>query len=76
MLIILRHIVPNTLRPLLVLATVGIGYSILSASALSFLGLGVTPPTAEWGALLSEDVIFSIAPHGSACCPPALSRCR
>ncbi|CTQ11286.1 putative peptide transporter permease subunit: membrane component of ABC superfamily [Klebsiella variicola] len=54
MLIILRHIVPNTLRPLLVLATVGIGYSILSASALSFLGLGVTPPTAEWGALLSE----------------------
>ena len=32
----------------------GIGYSILSASALSFLGLGVTPPTAEWGALLSE----------------------
>lgn len=54
MVIILRHIVPNTLRPLLVLATVEIGYSILSASALSFLGLGVTPPTAEWGALLSE----------------------
>ncbi|MCX2318076.1 ABC transporter permease [Klebsiella quasipneumoniae] len=54
MVIILRHIVLNTLRPLLVLATVGIGYSILSASALSFLGLGVTPPTAEWGALLSE----------------------
>lgn len=54
MVIILRHIVPNTLRLLLVLATVGIGYSILSASALSFLGLGVTPPTAEWGALLSE----------------------
>lgn len=54
MVIILRHIVPNTLRPLLVLATVGIGYSISSASALSFLGLGVTPPTAEWGALLSE----------------------
>lgn len=54
MVIILRHIVPNTLRPLLVLATVGIGYSILSASALSFLALGVTPPTAEWGALLSE----------------------
>ncbi|WP_200982845.1 ABC transporter permease [Klebsiella quasipneumoniae] len=54
MVIILRHIVPNTLRPLLVLATVGTGYSILSASALSFLGLGVTPPTAEWGALLSE----------------------
>lgn len=52
--IILRHIIPNTLRPLLVLATVGMGYAVLSASALSFLGLGVTPPTAEWGALLSE----------------------
>ncbi|MCS6067692.1 ABC transporter permease subunit [Klebsiella variicola subsp. variicola] len=50
MVIILRHIVPNTLRPLLVLATVGRGYSILSASALSFLGLGVTPPTRRSGA--------------------------
>lgn len=66
MVIILRHIVPNTLRPLLVLATVGRGYSILSASALSFLGLGVTPPTAEWGALLSEGRNFlDSAPWGS-----------
>lgn len=66
MVIILRHIVPNTLGPLLVLATVGIGYSILSASALSFLGLGVTPPTAEWGALLSEGRNFlDSAPWGS-----------
>lgn len=52
--IILRHIVPNTLRPLLILATIGVGHAVLSASALSFLGLGVTPPTAEWGALLSD----------------------
>ncbi|WP_437615724.1 ABC transporter permease [Erwinia sp. V71] len=52
--IILRHIIPNTVRPLLILATIGIGHAVLAASALSFLGLGVTPPTAEWGALLSE----------------------
>ncbi|EHD23309.1 MULTISPECIES: ABC transporter permease [Brenneria] len=52
--IILRHIVPNTVRPLLILATIGIGQAVLAASALSFLGLGVTPPTAEWGALLSD----------------------
>lgn len=52
--IITRHIIPNTIRPLLILATIGVGHAVLSASALSFLGLGVTPPTAEWGALLSD----------------------
>jgi peptide/nickel transport system permease protein len=52
--IIFRHIVPNTTRPLLILATIGVGHAVLSASALSFLGLGVAPPTAEWGALLSD----------------------
>lgn len=52
--IITAHIVPNTIRPVLVLATVGVGTSILSASSLSFLGLGVAPPTPEWGALLAD----------------------
>lgn len=52
--ITLHRIILDTLRPLLVLATVGIGYSISPVSALSFLGLGVTPSTVEWGALLSE----------------------
>jgi len=52
--IIFRHILPNTLRPLLILATLGIGQSVLTASSLSFLGLGVVPPTAEWGALLAD----------------------
>ncbi|CAK9883934.1 MAG: putative D,D-dipeptide transport system permease protein DdpC [Candidatus Erwinia impunctatus] len=52
--IIFRHIVPNTLRPLIILATIGVGHAVLAASALSFLGLGVTPPTAEWGALLAD----------------------
>jgi peptide/nickel transport system permease protein len=52
--IIFRHILPNTLRPLLILATIGVGQSVLTASSLSFLGLGVIPPTAEWGALLAD----------------------
>lgn len=52
--IIINHIVPNTIRPLLILATIGVGTSVLAASALSFLGLGVVPPEAEWGALLAD----------------------
>ncbi|AMB58426.1 ABC transporter permease [Microterricola viridarii] len=48
-----RHILPNALAPLLVLATLGIGQAIVWASALSFLGLGALPPTAEWGAMLA-----------------------
>jgi peptide/nickel transport system permease protein len=61
--IIIRHIVPNTTRPLLVLATIGVGSSLLAASGLSFLGLGVVPPEAEWGALLANGRNFlEIAP--------------
>ncbi|QTF10164.1 ABC transporter permease [Brenneria izadpanahii] len=61
--IVARHIIPNTLRPLLIVATIGVGHAILSASALSFLGLGVVPPTAEWGALLADGRNFlDIAP--------------
>jgi peptide/nickel transport system permease protein len=52
--IVTRHIMPNTTRPLVVLATIGVGSSVLSASSLSFLGLGVVPPEAEWGALLAN----------------------
>lgn len=50
--IIRRHIFPNAMRPLVVLATLGIGQSIVWASSLSFLGLGVAPPAPEWGAML------------------------
>ncbi|QDX31471.1 ABC transporter permease [Dickeya poaceiphila] len=64
--IVIRHIIPNTLRPLLILATIGVGNAVLSASALSFLGLGVVPPTAEWGALLADGRNFlDIAPWAS-----------
>lgn len=50
----IRHIVPNAIGPLLVLATIGVGTAIISGSALSFVGLGAQPPTAEWGLMLSE----------------------
>ena len=59
--VIWRHILPNTLGPLLVMATVGFGTSLLYASALSFFGLGLQPPTPEWGSMLSEgkDILAS-----------------
>ncbi|MFE3224885.1 ABC transporter permease [Nocardia sp. NPDC059228] len=50
---IVRHIVPNSLRPTVVLATLGVGSSILIGSALSFLGLGPKEPIPEWGSMLA-----------------------
>jgi len=52
--IIMKHVLPNGLSPILVSATLGIGGAILVESALSFLGLGVQPPTPSWGSLLSS----------------------
>ncbi|MFJ8470850.1 ABC transporter permease [Kitasatospora sp. NPDC094011] len=52
--LILRHVLPNSLAPLLTLATVGFGTALIAASGLSFLGLGPRPPSPEWGAMLSE----------------------
>ncbi|MFS0892757.1 ABC transporter permease [Microbacterium sp. 179-I 3D3 NHS] len=47
-----RHVLPNAIRPLVAVFTMAIGQSIVWASGLSFLGLGVAPPSSEWGALL------------------------
>ncbi len=52
--ILLRHILPNVMGSIIVLATLDVGWALLNASALSFLGLGVQPPTPEWGAMLNE----------------------
>jgi peptide/nickel transport system permease protein len=52
--IVLRHILPNVLPPVIVLATLGIASAIILASTLSFLGLGIKPPTPEWGNMLDE----------------------
>lgn len=51
--IIMRHILPNCLAPIIVQITMSVAKAILEASALSFIGLGVQPPAAEWGAMLS-----------------------
>lgn len=56
--VMLRHILPNALTPILVAATFGIPEAILASAALGFLGLGVQPPTPEWGAMVSEAVTF------------------
>lgn len=51
--ILLGHLVPNSLAPIIVQATLQIGSAIFSISSLSFIGLGVQPPTPEWGSMLS-----------------------
>ncbi len=56
--IMFRHILPNIMRPLLVLATLGTGTAILEGAALSFLGLGAQPPSPEWGAMLNAGQNF------------------
>jgi len=62
--IIMRHILPNCMAPVIVQATLGIAQSILSATSLSFLGLGIQPPSPEWGNMLSEARSYLIsAPH-------------
>jgi len=52
--IIVENILPNCMAPIIVQSTLGVAQAILSAAALSFLGLGIQPPTAEWGSMLSS----------------------
>ncbi len=51
--VIVRHLLPNVLPPMIVVASLGFSAAVLSAAALSFLGLGAQPPTPEWGLMLS-----------------------
>jgi peptide/nickel transport system permease protein len=52
--IMVVHILPNVLAPIIVLATLGVGLAILIAAGLSFIGIGAQPPTPEWGDMLNE----------------------
>ena len=52
--IIVRHVLPNAMAPVIVQATLSLGFAILVAAGLGFLGLGVQPPTPEWGTMLGE----------------------
>lgn len=51
--IVFKDILPNSLSPLIVQVTVGVAFAILTAASMSFLGLGIQPPTPEWGAMIS-----------------------
>ncbi len=55
---VLRHIIPNSMAPLIVRATLSVASAILSTAGLSFIGLGIQPPTPEWGNMLSEGRMF------------------
>ena len=59
--IIFRHIIPNSLPPIIVEASMGMAGAILAAAGLSFIGLGLQPPTPEWGAMLNEGRAWMLA---------------
>ena len=62
--IILRHLLPNLIPPLMIQATFGLAAAIVAEGSLSFLGLGVEPPTPSWGAMLNDGRQFLlVAPH-------------
>jgi len=56
--IMCRHLLPNTLGPLLVAATIGVGGNMVAEAGLSFLGLGAQAPTISWGAMLADGQTF------------------
>lgn len=62
--IILKHILPNAIGPVIVQATMSVGSMIIWAAAMSFLGMGIQPPNPEWGSMLSEGKDYMLyAPH-------------
>jgi peptide/nickel transport system permease protein len=62
--IIFRHILPNCVSPIIVVTSIDIAYALLDLAALSYLGLGVQPPTADWGTMLSEgQLVLLTSPH-------------
>lgn len=64
--VIFKHVIPNSIAPIIVLSTMRIATAILTASGLSFLGMGAQPPTPEWGAMLSTGREYlRSAPHVS-----------
>jgi peptide/nickel transport system permease protein len=59
-----KHLLPNAISPLIVTFTMGLGATIMTAAGISYLGLGVQPPTPEWGAMLSDTrKYFQYYPH-------------
>lgn len=56
--IIFQHILPNSLAPIMEIATLGLGGKIISIAGLGFLGLGIQPPTAEWGTIMNQGLPY------------------
>ena len=56
--IMFRHLLPNSFPPLLVLITLNMGTAIMMEASLSFLGIGIAPPTATWGAMISNGYMY------------------
>jgi peptide/nickel transport system permease protein len=69
--IIIKHIIPNAISPLIVSITMGIGSSALAGAGLSFIGLGVQPPIPEWGAMISDARNF-MRDHGTLALYPGI----
>lgn len=62
--ILFRHLLPNTIQPVIITTTMAIGNTISMAASLSFIGLGIQPPTPEWGALLADGRSYILVyPH-------------
>jgi peptide/nickel transport system permease protein len=59
--IIFYHLLPNCLPPVVVQATLAMGFAILTVAALSYIGLGITPPTSEWGAMTAEGAGYIVS---------------
>ena len=58
--IILIHLLPNCLPPIIVQATLAMGYALLTMAALSFIGLGIQPPQSEWGSMTAEGATYIV----------------
>lgn len=62
--IIFRHILPNCISPVIVVSSLDLAYALLDIAALSFLGLGIQPPTPDWGSMLSDgQLVLLTSPH-------------
>ena len=73
----LQHIWPNVTAPIIVQASLNVSFAIIVEATLSFLGVGVRPPTPNWGSMLYNGYQYMERPRGSPLCPGRLysSRC-
>ncbi len=71
--VLFRHLIPNALPPMMVQVSLNLGFAILNAASLSFIGLGVRPPTPEWGIMVSEGAALVLSGQWWAALFPGLA---